>query len=312
LIKLVQLDPNGLCNLGCWFCPVAYEENPILGRNTMSIETIRSIIEQLKDGVGEFVDPSFSFIYTAHYNEVLLYKHFQEMLDLFREHNIRTMVLTNGSPLTKDKMDIIKEYSDVVDLIHFNTPSADSTTWAKMTGKPKKMHQKVMDNIRYAIDNFPNQRLSMQVNGINNTSLAYMDLLENAPFINLDDNTGDTATAVKQMKESFPEINIYANTSLVDRAGYLDTRKIMKNNIDGKGKVVGCNNMGSRPDTWIHINANGAVFLCCNDYDFETIFGNVNDTSIKDIWESQERNDMIDYSYKNFCTTCTHAIWEDK
>ena len=107
MIKLVQLDPNGLCNLGCWFCPVAYEENPVIGRGTMPVETIRSIIEQLKNGIGDFVDPSFSFIYTAHYNEVLLYKNFKEMLDLFREYGLRTMVLTNGSPLTKDKMDII-------------------------------------------------------------------------------------------------------------------------------------------------------------------------------------------------------------
>ena len=312
MIKLVQLDPNGLCNLGCWFCPVAYEENPAIGRNTMSIETIRSIIEQLKKGVGDFVDPSFSFIYTAHYNEVLLYKHFQEMLDLFREHGLKTMVLTNGTPLTKDKMDIIKEYSDVVDLIHFNTPSADAITWAKMTGKPEKMHQRVMDNIRYAIDNFPNDKVTMQVNGINETSLGYMELLSNAPEIDLDDNTGDTATAVKQMKEAFPGINIFANTSLVDRAGYLDTRKIMKNQITGKGKVVGCNNMGGRPDAWIHINANGAVFLCCNDYDFETVFGNINDTPIKQIWESQERQDMIKHSYENFCTTCIHAIWKEQ
>jgi radical SAM protein with 4Fe4S-binding SPASM domain len=173
------------------------------------------------------------------------------------------------------------------------------------------MHQKVMDNIRYAIDNFPHQKLSMQVNGINETSLGYMELLPNAPEIDLDDNTGDTATAVKQMKEYFPEINISANTSLVDRAGYLDTRGIMKNKIAGKGKVIGCNNMGSRPDTWMHISASGDVFICCNDYDFETIFGNINITSIKEIWESQERKDMIEKSYKNFCTTCIHAIWKE-
>lgn len=277
----------------------------------MPIETIRSIIEQLKKGVGDFVDPNFSFIYTAHYNEVLLYKHFREMLDLFREYGLSTMVLTNGSPLTKDKMDIINEYRDVVDLIHFNTPSADAATWAKMTGKPEKMHQRVMDNIRYAIDTFPHDRVTMQVNGINETSLGYMELLENAPDIDLDDNTGDTATALKQMREAFPEISITPNTSLVDRAGYLDTRGIMKNQINGKGKVVGCNNMGNRAETWIHINANGAVFICCNDYDFETIFGNVNEKPIKEIWESQERKDMIAHSYNTLCTTCIHAIWQE-
>lgn len=311
MIKLVQLDPNGLCNLGCWFCPVAYDGNPAIGRKTMSIETIRSILEQLKAGIGDFVDPQFSFIYTAHYNEVLLYEHFKEMLDLFREHGVRTVVLTNGSPLTKEKMDIIKEYNDVVDLIHFNTPSADAATWSKMTGKPEKMHQRVMDNIRYAIDNFPVEKISMQVNGINQSSLRYTELLENAPEINLDDNTGDTAIALKQMKESFPEIRIFPNISLVDRAGNLDTRKIMKNKINKKGKVIGCNNMGSRTEDWIHINANGDVFLCCNDYEFETIFANINEKPIKEIWESQERKNMIKNSYENFCTSCVHAVWKE-
>jgi hypothetical protein len=28
MIKVVQLDPNGLCNAKCWYCPVAYGGNP--------------------------------------------------------------------------------------------------------------------------------------------------------------------------------------------------------------------------------------------------------------------------------------------
>jgi cyclic pyranopterin phosphate synthase len=312
LIKLVQLDPNGLCNAGCWFCPVAYEENPAIGRKTMEPATIRSIVEQIKAGMGDFVDPDFRFVYTAHYNEVLLYKHFKEMLDIFREHQLGTMVLTNGIALTKEKTDLITEYKDVVWGLHFNVPSANAETWAKMTGKPVKMHQRVMDNIRYSIDTFPVDRISLQINGIKESSLEYMSLLENAPELDLDNETGDTATAYKEMTERFPEIPISINASLVDRAGYLDVRRIMKNDIKPKGKVVGCNNMGSRPDTWIHINANGDVFICCNDYDFETVFGNINDKSIKEIWNSQERKDMIQHSYNTLCRTCVHAIWEEE
>jgi radical SAM protein with 4Fe4S-binding SPASM domain len=172
------------------------------------------------------------------------------------------------------------------------------------------MHERVMANIRYAIDTLPQERISLQINGINESSLVHTELMGNAPDIDLDDNTGDTATAYKEMTELFPEIPISVNSSLVDRAGYLDVRRIMKNKITGKGKVVGCNNMGSRPDTWIHINANGDVFICCNDYDFETVFGNVNEKSIKEIWESQERKDMIAHSFDSLCKTCVHAIWE--
>jgi MoaA/NifB/PqqE/SkfB family radical SAM enzyme len=311
LIKLIQLDPNGLCNAGCWFCPVAYEENPAIGRKTMEPATIRSIVEQIKAGMGDFVDPNFCFVYTAHYNEVLLYKHFKEMLDIFREYKLGTMVLTNGIALTKEKTDLITEYSDVVLGLHFNIPSANAETWAKMTNKNPKMHERVMQNVRYAIDTFPVERISLQINGIKESSLEYMSLLENAPELDLDNETGDTATAYKEMTERFPEIPISINASLVDRAGYLDVRRIMKNDIKPKGKVVGCNNMGSRPDTWIHINANGDVFICCNDYDFETVFGNIHQTSIKEIWESQARKDMIEHSYNTLCRTCIHAIWQE-
>ena len=311
MIKLVQLDPNGLCNLGCWFCPVAYEENPAIGRKTMEPSTIRNIVEQIKSGVGDFVDPDFITVYTARYNEILLYKHFKEMLDIFREHKLYTVVLTNGLALTKEKTDLITEYKDVVWGIHFNVPSANPETWAKMTNKNPKMHERVMQNIRYAIDTFPVDRISLGINGINQSSSHVMTILENAPDIDLDDETGDTAIAYKEMKERFPEIEIGVNSSLVDRAGYLDVQKIIKNNISHKGKVIGCSNMGSRTETWLHINANGDVFICCNDYNFETVFGNIHETSIKDIWNSQARRDMIDHSYKGFCTTCVHAIWEE-
>lgn len=320
MIKLVQLDPNGLCNAGCWFCPVAYASNPEIGKKTMPVETIRNILDQLKAGMGIFVDPSFGFIYTAHYNEVLLYKHFEEMLQLFREYKVGTMVLTNGIPLTKEKVDIIKQYQDVVWNIHFNIPSANADTWSKMTGMNSKIHSKVMANVRYAIDSLNPDRISMQVNGVQESSTpskgGWMTLLDKAPQFNLDDSTGDTAVALKELQILFPEIKITINSSLVDRAGYLDKSEIVSNHeaiqkIKGdKTRVIGCNNMGSRPDTWLHINANGDVFICCNDYDFETVFGNIYSSSIQDIWGSSERLAMIENSYKNLCTTCVHAVWE--
>lgn len=311
MIKYVQLDPNGLCNAGCWFCPVAYEANPEIGKKTMPIETIRSIVAQIKDGIGEFVSPEFNFIYTAHYNEVLLYKHFEEMLQVFREYSVGTMVLTNGISLTPEKTDILTKYKDVVLGLHFNVPSANAESWSKMTNKNPKIHEKVMSNIRYAINTYPVNRISLQINGVKESSLQHTVLMENAPNLNLNETEGDTATAFKEMKTLFPEIPITINSSLVDRAGFLDVRRVMKNKIRTEGKVIGCNNMGSRPDTWIHINANGDVFICCNDYSFETVFGNINEKSIKEIWSSQSRKDMIIHSYNTLCKTCVHAEWEN-
>jgi len=318
-IQLVQLDPNGLCNSGCWFCPVAYKPNPEVARKDMPIETIKDIIIQLKGGMGDFVSSTFNFIYTAHYNEVLLYKYFEEFLSLLREFKLRTMVLTNGIPLSKEKTDLIYNYLDVVDLINFNVPSADSATWSMMTNKNEKIHNKVMGNILYATTKLPLDMLSIQVNGIDEMSLpengGWMKPLKNMPNINMSIQNGDLKIALNKFKELFPGVRVFSNSGLVDRAGFLDKAEVMTNEpaisrYNKKGdNVIGCSNMGDRTKTWIHINANGDVFICCNDYDFDTVFGNINSSTLKEIWESDDRQKMIDYSFKTLCTTCSNAIW---
>jgi pyruvate formate-lyase activating enzyme-like uncharacterized protein len=47
-IAMAQIDPNGLCNAGCWFCPVAYSPNPELGRKNMPIDVLENILKQLQ------------------------------------------------------------------------------------------------------------------------------------------------------------------------------------------------------------------------------------------------------------------------
>ena len=43
MIKVVQLDPNGLCNAKCWFCPVAYGGNPKIGQKNMDFDALKNI-----------------------------------------------------------------------------------------------------------------------------------------------------------------------------------------------------------------------------------------------------------------------------
>ena len=328
-ISMAQIDPNGLCNVGCWFCPVRYAENPLAQRMNMPIETFENIIDQLMAGKGTFVADNFDFIYTAHYNEVLLYKHFPEMLEVLRKNKIRTIVLTNGTPLTKARTDLIKEYQDVVYGICFNIPASEPEEWAKATGKPVKMFDKLLEQVSYAVEQLPEMieknTLSIQVNGINKNSLVeyggWIQQLVNAPEMDLDPTSGTLARMSNGWKEKFPNLNVYEMPYLVDRNGHLDTHQIITNKsaIESKGKkgkekVVGCGNgkeVGGRPNGWLHVAANGDTFICCNDYDFETVFGNINNKPISDIWMSIEHKSMTVKSFQSFCKTCVHAIWGD-
>jgi radical SAM protein with 4Fe4S-binding SPASM domain len=328
-IAMAQIDPNGLCNAGCWFCPVAYSPNPELGKKNMPVDVLEGIIKQLHDAKGDYVTDNFDFIYTAHYNEVLLYKHFEEMLQIFRKYGFKTIVLTNGTPLNQAKTDIIKQYQDVVYGICFNIPSSRPEEWQRLTGMNIKMFDKLLQNINYAIEELPemfmNKTMSIQVNGVNKFSLVeyggWLEQLSSAPEMDLDPDTGSLATEVNGFRDFFPGLQVYPMPSLIDRAGHLDKAGVITNigGIDkftknNKTKVVGCGNgyeVGGRPNGWIHINANGDMFICCNDYDFETVYGNINDKSIKDIWMSKEHKDMIQKSYDTLCRTCTAAIWSE-
>ena len=328
-ISMAQIDPNGLCNVGCWFCPVGHSPNPEIGRKHMPVEVLENILKQLADGRGTFVSPTFDLIYTAHYNEVLLYRYFPEMLELFRKYKFKTMILTNGTPLTKNRTDLIKKYPDVVYGICFNTPSSDQQRWAKIVGMNEKIFPKLINNIAYAIEQLPEmfaeKRLSIQVNGLNKLSLfeygGWLDKLKNAPELDLDPETGTLAQEVTGFRELFPGLQVYPMSSLVDRAGHLDKQEVITNarGIEkyakrGGSKVVGCANgaeVGGRPNGWLHVNANGDVFICCNDYDFETIFASVHEKTLEEIWHGPEHKAMISKSYGSICQTCSAAVWGD-
>jgi MoaA/NifB/PqqE/SkfB family radical SAM enzyme len=216
-ISMPQIDPNGLCNVGCCFCPVRYAENPLAQRMNMPIETFENIIDQLMAGKGTFVTDNFDFIYTAHYNEVLLYKYFPEMLEVLRKNKIRTIILTNGTPLTKAKTDLIKEYQDVIYGICFNIPASEPEEWAKATGKPVKMFDKLIEQLTYAVEQLPDmvasKAMSIQVNGINKNSLVeyggWIQQLKNAPEMDIDLETGTLAKMTNGWKNMFPGLQVY-------------------------------------------------------------------------------------------------------
>jgi len=329
MIKVVQLDPNGLCNAKCWYCPVAYGGNPQIGKKNMEIDVLTNILGQLDAGRGDFVDPNFKKIYSAHYNEILLYPYFKEMIFAYRKYNLVTQIFTNGTTLNKERIDFIKENKDVIKHITLNIPSAFPEEWSDYVGLNIKMFDKMMDNLQYLQDQsvIKNKEITvtLQVNGVQDESLfkngGHITMLKNSPKINTDPHIGNTAKTINKFKTMFPKFYIFADIHLNDRSGKLDENNVMTNietiNLEIKNsnkKVIGCSggdgNSLSRSEEWLHINANGDIILCCHDYDFKTSYINIKDNTIKEIWNGQKRKEMIKESYNNFCTKCKYAIWK--
>ena len=322
MIKVLELDPNGLCNAKCWYCPVAYGGNPTIGKKNMTIEQIENILDQLDKGRNDFVDSNFKMVINAHYNEVLIYPYFKEMINLYRKYGLVTTLFSNGTNLTKEKIDFIRDNQDIIVHITLNIPSAFPQQWSDYTGLNIKIFDKIIDNLKYA----ENQgvKFGIQVNGIQEESFfengGAIRLLNKAPHLNYNKNNGDVAKTIEEFKNMFPLSSVFSDVHLNDRSGKLEENDILTNQdiikIQAENfnkKVTSCAGgevfAQSRSEEWLHINANGDVILCCHDYDFKTSYINIKDKSIKDIWSGPERREMIDKSYNSFCRSCKYAVW---
>ena len=333
-IAQMQFDPNGHCNAGCWFCPVSYQGNPKHAMTPMPIDLVRKIIKNVideRDKEDGLVSKNFHGFYTSHYNELLLYPHLREFLEILREYNLRIMVLSNGTTLTPNKVDILKEFQDVLSGINLNIPIFTSKElWAKRTNMKEGMFDNMIRNVQYAIDQLPemvsNKSFSIGINGVNINSLyqngGWVTIGKEFPRdLDMDPETGENAQQVIKAKQLFPELQIYGMPHLIDRAGLLDhvmtNKHAIERNLMQKNKnkrVIGCGNgieVGGRPVGWLHVNALGDVFLCCNDYDMEIIVGNLRIQELSDFWGNDKHIQMIEDSYNSICRNCASAKFEE-
>ena len=331
-ISQLQLDPYGVCNAKCWFCPVKYRGNPTEGKEVMSPELLEKIIKNLVDEREKpdgLVSKGFGGFYTAHYNEILLYPHFEELLQICQKYRLCFVVLSNGIPLTPQRVDQIKKYPGVVNGICLNTPAFDAETWSKRSGINIKQFDKLITNINYAMEQLPhmveNKSFSIQVNGSNENSFSdrggWLDKGTDFPSdMDLDPINGELAQQTQKAKDLFPGLQVFSVPSLIDRAGLLDNimtnKQAIKRNLqhgDENKKVIGCGNgreVGGRPVGWIHVNAAGKTFLCCNDYDMEIQFGDFKTQELSDFWGSEDHQQKVQESYDTICRNCASAIFE--
>ena len=319
-IQMLQLDPFSYCNARCWFCTVKYQELPIQARKHMSVDLLEKIFadiaaEKIKEN-GLF-DPNFNFYYTAHYNEILLYKHFEDMLRISRKYGFKTMILSNGTTLTPERTDLILSYKDVVNGICLNVPVFERDLWAERVGMDVKFFDRLISNIKYAAQQltYLGGGLSIQVNGVDQNSFNSSRLDPGPEFnslnMDIDPQQGELERQYQLAKQLFPDTRIHKQNGLIDRAGtivhLISNKRFLDNKFQGNKKVVGCTNMGDRTRTWLHINALGHVFVCCNDYNYEYEFGDLNTQTIRDVWLSDLHAETIDRAFQNICTGCASA-----
>lgn len=291
-----QLDLNGRCNASCWFCPVKFQGNPEQFKQHMPVETLERVLENIRGS--KFVDQHV-FTYTSHYNEILLYRHFEAMIPLFRAHNMSTMILSNGTPFTPAKIDLVLGNPDVFHGITLNIPAFELEDWKTKTGMTDAAYKALFRNLDYLhskghadiqINCAPNDVL--MVNGVPNTH-------------------NDVLVIQQRFQERYPNFTVRLNTWLSDRAGRLAEHQVISHVRPSVKPVIGCSHSGSaggRPFEWFHINALGDMFICCDDFEMEYRFGNLAEQSFDDIWLSYAHAQAIVRAREGLCKTCNFRV----
>lgn len=223
-------------------------------------------------------------------------QHFQQA-DLSHQSSL-------GPP--KDKVDLIKEYNDVIGgQVCLNISAFERERWIANTvagngsGEPTKRRafNRTMKNIEYASRQLG--AVSIQINEANS------------------DEAEKQADIARRM---FPGVTVRACLALSDRAGILHETGALSNRDEigrmsaGRSRVVDCNNtftgIGGRHFGWLHVNALGKALLCCNDYHFDYTFGDFHADTLKDIWISERHATVIERSFREICRKCSMAVWK--
>lgn len=310
MITEIQLDPNGYCNNRCWFCPVKYSPNPEYYIHQMQVDVLEKIILNCVHQKGKLLSNDFRHFWTAHYNEILLYQHLEEFFKILKKYNFTTTILSNGINLTPEKVELIKKYNNNIAAICLNVPAGEPIAYERYTESKPEVFNKIIENIKNAIIQLPekvtNKTFNIMVNGVDDDYIDQrQDFLgENAPKIPF----YDLHNQENNLKKIFPNLHIYKVGGLSDRSSHLSRYNIFKHSkiwTKRNEKVISCN--ATRMNNWLHINSRGETFLCCNDYNFEYIFGDLTIKRIEDVWESAEHKKMKLKAFSGICRTCGAA-----
>jgi len=320
-IRALELDPNGYCNAKCWYCPVQYETT--VNKTHLSIEKIQEILEFFFEEKQKnlIVSEHFEVIWTSAYNEILLYPHFEQLLELFRMYNFKTPILSHGLNLTSAKVDLIKEYSDVIVSLGLNVPAFTKELWSKRSGFQESHFDKLINNIQYADVALKDSNIDQYifVNGLTDSNINKYQIQQKL--------IKSGWTQQEQMEQVFLGKSLFKNFIVIpyginSRSNNLEEYIIIKD-VNVQASACGMEmdhsndpifpgvknkNFGNRMRNWLHIGPNGDTFVCCLDYKHDYVFGNVYENSIDEIWNSQRRIDVLKSALSNFCIHCEFAV----
>ncbi len=271
----VELTNN--CNLKCAMCPRVYMES---SKGYMSMPLFKKIIDEISTYNNIALVPFFR-------GESLLHPEFIEMMTYVKEKDISPVQLTtNATTLTED---IAQALIDIeLDFISFSVDSIDHDTYG---------------NIRKGAD------LQNVLKNIEKFSEIKRKRGQSKPEIQVSVvKTESTIDSIDEFVEFWQDrvdrVRVYEEHSKGGNYGSLSENQ----NVVVSEKRQPC----LKPFSDFIIYWDGSAALCNHDWDRKDAIGNVNQNSIKEIWQNDKYKKIRDAHTKNnneleeLCKRCDH------
>ena len=285
--KIAQIENNTHCNYKCWFCPNAYDTPA--PKECMSLDLFKKILNEIRSVYQPWELNDISF---ATYNEPNLDDTFTEKLQLMTNAGFKYEHISNGSMITTELTDFLLDNPQNIRQFRLNIPTLDEKKWKDMTGSSVAVMYRMFYQLHYLFEraeylNFP---IAVVVNG---------------------DGSEDHKQEFMKVYQKFQHTkNInFSMTGLIDRAGTLEgaeceTQKIPTGAIDWGDQPLRCN-AGYFENLYFGVKGN--VFYCCHDYHQDYSCGNINDTPLAELLESDSYYQQKQKFMHDFCRKCEQA-----
>ena len=258
--QVIQVQTQYGCNARCTFCPMGREQNQILGR--MDDVTYARVVDQAVAGGAKVLSPYLQ-------NDPLVDREIDQRVAYVVERRGRrafpkTKLITNGALLTEDRSHALIRSG--LDYIVFSVHGVDPDVYDDVMRGP---------------------RFETTIRSVETFIRVKRELGSRRPHIEV------WAVRTREVEEQLPEVTrFWKDRGIRFKARELDNR--------AHPEITDNSDMTVDDVSWRYADHctipfwrawvlwNGDVVLCCVDWERRHVFGNITDTSLRDIWNNPE------------------------
>jgi organic radical activating enzyme len=266
-----RIETCTACNYKCKFCPHSTDDFT-RKKQVMTLVTFKKIIDKLKTEAPQITDITISG-----FGEAFLDKTIMSKIKYAKRKGYNVHVLTNGSNLTEE---IIEELIKVkIDDLRFSLHTTKMRSYFKVTGQYKTTVATVLNYIHHAIEHRKGTRIVITA-----------DIIE--------DNREDVKELIDYFKGEPVTLEVWEPHNWCDWGEYRKGSLIKKS----------CGRVYNGP---LQIQVDGAINMCCFDFNGKLLLGNFLNQSLEEIFNDDRylyikkiHDEGITENTKLLCTSC--------